>query len=75
MLSTENTAAKSLAPETTSGSALNSVSIHSMKSEIPKLAGRGAGQTPKFFRDLSYSPNKSLSLPSISEMSLSEVSF
>jgi hypothetical protein len=45
-----------------------------MKSEIPKLAGRGAGRTPKFFRDFSYSLNKSLSLSRISEMFLSEVS-
>jgi hypothetical protein len=54
MLSTEKTTAKSLAPEITLGSSLNSVSIQSMNSEIPKLAGRGAGRTPKFFRDFSY---------------------
>jgi hypothetical protein len=45
-----------------------------MKSEIPKLVGRGAGRTPKFFRDFSYSSNNSFSLLIISEIFLPEVS-
>jgi hypothetical protein len=49
-------------------SALNSVSIHSMKSEIPMSAGSGAGRTPKFIKDFSYSLNKILSLLLISEI-------
>jgi hypothetical protein len=74
MLSTEKTTAKSLAPEITPWSVLNSVSIQSMKSEIPKLAGRGEGRTPKFFRDFSYSSNNSFSLLIISGIFLPEVS-
>jgi hypothetical protein len=71
MLSTEKAAAKSLAPEITPGSALNSVSIHFMKSEIPVSAGNGAGQMPNSFKAFSYSLNRSSSLFLISEISLS----
>jgi hypothetical protein len=63
-----------IAPEITPGSALNSVSIHSMKLEIPMSAGSGAGRTPKFIKDFSYSLNKSFSLLLISETSFSEAS-
>jgi hypothetical protein len=66
MLSTEKAAAKLLAPEITSGSALNSASIYSMNSGSPKSAGSGAGRTPNSFRDLSYSSNKFFNLLIIS---------
>jgi hypothetical protein len=72
MLSTEKAAAKSFAPEITSGSALNSASIQSMNSRSPKLVGSGAGRTPNSFKDLSYSSNKTFSLSTMSEIFLPE---
>jgi hypothetical protein len=74
MLSTEKAVAKSLAPEITSGSALNSASIHSMNSGSPKSAGRGARRTLKSFKDLSFSPNKAFNLLTILETLFFEAS-
>jgi hypothetical protein len=74
MLSTENATAKSLAPVITSGRALNSVSIQLMKSGRLISAGSGAGRTPKFFKDFSYSLNRRCNLLMMSEMSFPEAS-